>query len=343
MSIVPIINIGPTVAASPRTRRAIAREIAAACENVGFFMVTGHGIPRSLVDEVDGLSRTFFDLPLEEKLRIEVPPGRHRGYRGVGAANTAKATKTGEGRSATVAEPPLPDLRETLFAGAEPVPHDPYYSRPGANRFFQQNLWPERPAGMERAFKAYYDACTRLSACLMQLFALALELPETFFDDKIDRHVTALNSVHYPKQTSPARPGQFRSGAHTDFGSLTVLATDGTPGGLQVQLDGTWHDVTPNPEAFIINLGDLMARWTNDRWRSTFHRVINPPPELAASSRRLSLVYFHQPNFDARIECLPSCIAPGEQPKYAPTTSGEHLVAQLARIYAPQPPQPVVA
>jgi isopenicillin N synthase-like dioxygenase len=336
MSIVPIIDIGPAFIGSAPTRRAIAKEIAGACENIGFFMVTGHRIPRTLVEEADGLSRNFFDLPMEEKMRIAVPPRKNRGYRSVGAANTAMATKSGEGRTTMEAEPPQPDLRETLFTGAEPVAGDPYYERPGAERFFQWNVWPERPAPLRHALETYYASCTQLSASLMQLFALALNQPETFFDDKIDRHVAALNAVHYPKQASPARAGQFRSGPHTDFGSLTVLATDGSPGGLQVQLEGKWHDVMPIQDAFIINLGDLMARWTNDRWRSTFHRVVNPPPEIAATTRRLSLVYFHQPNFDARIECLPSCLMPGEQPKYPPTTSGEHLMAQLARIYAPQ-------
>ena len=337
MSIVPIIDISPALGGSEQTRRAIAGEIGKACESVGFFMVAGHGIPRDLVDEADGLSRVFFDLPEDEKMRIAVPPGKSRGYRRVGAANTAMAEKSGHNREGVVKQAPLPDLRETLFTGSEPVAGDPYYSRPGTERFFQQNVWPEQPAGLKPALVAYYDACAHLSSSLMQLFALALGEPETFFDTVIDRHVAALNVVHYPKQTVPARAGQFRSGAHTDFGSLTVLATDGSPGGLQVQVEGDWHDVMPVRDAFIINLGDLMARWTNDRWLSTFHRVVNPPPEVAATTRRLSLVYFEQPNFDARIECLPTCLSPGEQPKYPPTTSGEHLKAQLAKIYAPQP------
>ena len=337
MSIVPIIDMASAFDGSEHARRTLAKEIASACENIGFFMVTGHRIPRALVEEADGLSRDFFDLPAEEKMRIAVPPGKNRGFRSVGAANTAMAIKSGEeGRASTEKEPPQPDLRETLFTGAEPVAGDDYYRRPGAERFFQHNVWPERPAALKQALETYYNSCTQLSASLMRLFALALEKPETFFDDKIDHHVTALNAVHYPKQTSPARAGQFRSGPHTDFGGLTVLATDGSPGGLQVQLEGQWHDVMPIPDALIINLGDLMARWTNDRWRSTFHRVVNPPPDVAASTRRLSLVYFHQPNFDAHIECLPSCLAPGEKAKYPPTTSGEHLMAQLARIYEPK-------
>jgi isopenicillin N synthase-like dioxygenase len=337
MSIVPIIDIAPAFSGSDQTRRAIARQIGDACENIGFFMVTGHGVPRGLVDEVDGLSRTFFDLPSEEKMQIEFQPRtRQRGYRFFGAANTAMAIKSGQKSQSSAVDPPPPDLRESLITGSEPVPGDPYFLKPGAQRFFQPNVWPERPGGMQGAYKAYFDACSRLSLTLMELSALALNLPATFFDDKFDRHITNLNAVHYPRQDVPPRPGQFRSGPHTDFGSLTVLASDGQPG-LQVSVGGTWHDVTPVPESFIINVGDLMAQWTNDRWLSTLHRVVVPTQVTGASRSRLSLVFFHQPNFDAVVECLPTCLTPGELPKYAPVTSGDHLVAQLARVYAQKP------
>ena len=333
MSIVPVIDIAPALGADRQARRQIARQIGGSCEQVGFFMVTGHGVPRSLVQEVDGLSRSFFDLPADEKMRIEFQPRtRQRGYRFFGAANTALATKSGQKTQASQQEPPPPDLRESLITGSEPLPNDPYYLKPGAQRFFQANVWPQRPAGMQGAFEAYFAACSALGTTLMQLSALALGLPETFFDDKFDRHITNLNAVHYPKQSVAPRPGQFRSGPHTDFGSMTILASDGKPG-LQVSVDGTWHDVTAMPNSFIINVGDLMAQWTNDRWISTLHRVIVPAQDAAASASRLSLVFFHQPNFDAVVECLPTCLPAGERPKYPPVTSGDHLVAQIARVY----------
>jgi isopenicillin N synthase-like dioxygenase len=291
-------------------------------------MVTGHTVPQGLIEDADGLSRAFFDLPLDEKRQIMIQPGRdRRGYRPVGATNVAGSL--GE-------EGPY-DLREQLVSGPEPVPNDPYYLRPGAARFFPPNVWPERPAGLAGTWRAYHLAATRLATHLMRLFALALELPEFFFDDKIDRHVTQLVSVNYPAQHRVPMPGQLRAGAHTDFGSLTLLATDGTPGGLQVMLEGAWQDITPVKGAFIVNLGDLMAQWTNDRWRSTLHRVVNPPSEVAYESRRHSLVFFHQPNFDALIECLPTCRVAGEPGKYAPVTSGDHLLDKLAKTYLPPP------
>ncbi len=113
---------------------------------------------------------------------------------------------------------------------------------------------------------------------------------------------------------------------------MTVLRQENRPGGLQVQTaDGAWLNVETVPESFVINIGDLMACWTNDRWRSTLHRVVNPPREAFGSSARLSLVFFHQPSHDARVECLPSCIDPGHPEKYAPTTSGAHLLAKISK------------
>jgi isopenicillin N synthase-like dioxygenase len=333
---VPVIDIGPSFTGSAAARRGVAKEIGRACETLGFLMVCGHGVPQGVIDDADGLSRDFFDLPVDEKLRIAIDDRNwNRGYRRMGTTTLAN----------TRGEDAAPDLREQLVTGPEIVPGDPYYTRPEAARFFKPNRWPDRPAALRQAWTAYYAAATGLATHLMRLFALALDLPEDFFDRKVDRQITQMVSVNYPAQAIPPLPGQLRSGAHTDFGSLTLLATDGSPGGLQVMMaDGSWHDIMPVKGAYIVNLGDLMAQWTNDRWRSTFHRVVNPPATVAKESRRHSLVFFHQPNFDALIECLPTCLAPGEQPKYPPVTSGDHLAAQLAKIHLkPRTPEPAPA
>ena len=328
MSVIPVIDIAPARNGDAAARRKVADQIAAACESVGFLMVTGHGISQTLIDEVDQLSRDFFDLPDEEKLAVNINPNNpSRGYRRVGMSTLARGTD----------DRPPPDLRESFVIGPEIVPGDPYYTSPAGARFFQTNVWPEKPERLRAAYKAYYDACADLARDLMRLFALALDLPETFFDEKIDKHISAFNVNHYPKQDVAAQPNQLRAAAHTDYGSLTILSTDGSPGGLQVLVDDQWQDVMPVAGAFIINLGDLMAQWTNMRWRSTRHRVINPPQDVAASTRRLSLVFFHEPNYDARVECIPSCLAPDETPLFAPTPAGERLMSELAKTYAKKP------
>jgi isopenicillin N synthase-like dioxygenase len=130
----------------------------------------------------------------------------------------------------------------------------------------------------------------------------------------------------------PPQPWQLRAGAHSDYGSLTILKTEDKPGGLQVYTKtGIWVDVPIVAGCFVVNLGDLMGRWTNDHWVSTLHRVVNPPMESASMSRRQSLFFFHNPNYDAVIECIPSCQGPGNPPKYPVTTSGEHLRTQFVR------------
>jgi isopenicillin N synthase-like dioxygenase len=170
-----------------------------------------------------------------------------------------------------------------------------------------------------------------LAARLMRIFAMALDLDEDFFRDKTDRHISGIRANHYPEQIEPPRPGQIRAGAHTDYGAVTVLLPDAVPGLQVLSRQGEWVDVTAPAGAFVCNIGDLMQRWTNDRWISTMHRVVNPPREVAAGNRRLSIPFFHQPNYDAPIECLPSCCGPDNPPRYRPVTSGQHRLTKFLR------------
>ena len=155
----------------------------------------------------------------------------------------------------------------------------------------------------------------------MDLFALALGLDEDFFVDKIDRPVSSMRAVHYPSLGTPPLAGQLRTGAHSDYGSITILQTDDADGCLQVKThSGSWIDVISPDGAFVVNLGDLMSRWTNDRWISTLHRVAAPP--AGDSGARLSLVFFGQPNYDIVIKCLPICRRPGIRPSLPSNSPG---------------------
>jgi isopenicillin N synthase-like dioxygenase len=169
----------------------------------------------------------------------------------------------------------------------------------------------------------------------MSIFATALGMPDGFFDDKIDHHVTVLSAIHYPALDTAAAQGQLRGGPHTDFGSVTILQRDTAPGGLQVQLNGEWIDAPHVPSSFTVNLGQLMAEWTNDRWVSTIHQVTLPDQLNDVRSDRLSLPFFHQPNYDAIVDVLPTCVSAENPAKYEAVTAGEHFTRLITAMRSP--------
>jgi isopenicillin N synthase-like dioxygenase len=316
MTDIPVIDISPYLQGSPEGGREVANQINKACQEIGFFIIVGHGVDQPSVDRTYRTASDFFQLPVEDKLRIRQPdPSISRGY----------TPLKGESLSAGLGMGAPGDLKEMIDMGPVDIPGGEYYERPEAGHHFHPNLWPERPEGFEQTMKSYYRRMNRLANDLMGLFALALDLPEDFFYDKLDRNMSALRIICYPEQAEAPEPGQLRSGAHTDYGTLTILMSDQAAGGLQARhRDGYWVDVTPQPGSYVVNIGDVMQIWTNDRWVSTLHRVVNPPVELASTARRHSVVFFHQPNYDAVIETLPSCFGPLEPRKYDSFTYAEH-------------------
>ena len=324
MQTVPVIDLSPYFAGSEGDKQKVAKQVGAACRDIGFLTITGHRVPGSLVEQVYRDARAFFDLPLPIKAAIRQPsPDTVRGYSGIGE----------EGLSYSLDEATPGDLKESLTIGQIDVPaDDPYYLDREAGNFFAANLWPDLPTGLRSSWSAYFREMESLSATLMRLFARALALDETYFDDKINRHISNFRAINYPDQPETPVAGQLRAGAHSDYGSLTIVRQEAAPGGLQVQKpDGRWIDVPPVADAFVVNLGDLMRQWTNDLWRSTMHRVVNPPRDHALGSRRISLVFFHQPNYDALVRCLPSCHGPDNPPRYAPVTSGRHFIGKFVK------------
>jgi len=321
LTTVPVIDVAG-LAAGETARRAVAREIGRACEDIGFFTVVGHGVDEALVQRMYEVSRAFFDLPVADKQRVRRPkPEQSRGYIGLGEENLSY----GVGRDTT-------DLKEFFAIGPVDVPDEPYYRAPAAYPSFAPNVWPARPPELRAVYTEYYRAMEWLAGRLMRAFAQALGLREDFFDDKTDRHISGIRVLNYPDQPEPPAAGQLRAGAHSDYGALTILKAENVPGGLEVLTRaGQWVAVAPVADSFVINLGDLMMRWTNDRWISTLHRVANPPRDAALGSRRQSIVFFYQPNYDALIECLPGCCAPGHPAKYPPVTSGEHRLQKFLK------------
>lgn len=320
---VPVIDIAPCRTGAASDKRRLARAIETACRDIGFLIIAGHDVSPGLITDVEEVSREFFDLPLVEKMRVLRPtPDVTRGYIPIEGESVARSR----------GEYAPGDLNESFMVGPVDVGDTAYFHGPAAGKHFAPNLWPDRPSRLRAVYTTYYRVMSDLARTLMRLFALALDQPETFFDDKIDRHISRLRVRNYPAPARPPAPGQLRAGAHSDYGSLTILKAEDKAGGLQVMNPaGDWVDVPIVTDCFIVNLGDLMARWTNDQWVSTLHRVVNPPMDLAPLSRRQSLVFFHNPNYDAVIECIPSCRGPANPPKYPATTSGEHLRSQFVR------------
>lgn len=285
----------------------VVEQIGAACEEIGFLVVTGHGVPGGLVERMRDVSRAFFDLPAGEK--FELARGEPR--RGLPAYRPFRS----ESLAASTGERTPPDLKESLDWG------------PAVDGFG----WPARPDGLRRAFEDYRSAVGGLGARLRRLFALALDLPEDWFEPAFEGHSSSLRVVNYPAQGAAAEPGQLRAGAHTDYGCMTIIAAEHAPGGLQVRTRaGAWVDVDKPPGAFVVNLGDMMARWTNDRWVATLHRVANPPPEAGGRARRLSLVFFHDPRPDALVECIPTAGAA----RYEPVTALDYVLAKAGKALA---------
>ncbi len=219
---VPVIDIAPFGPsgdrARPIERDAVVRAVDAACTEIGFFTIAGHGVPAALIDRMLETSRAFFDLPAAEKRRVARPrPEQSRGYLALGAENLSYS----RGDASTT------DLKEFFAIGPVDVPDEAYYRRPEAYPSFAPNLWPERPAALRSVWTEYYHTLEGLAARLLRIFALALGLPDDFFRDKTDRHISGIRANHYPEQVDPPAPGQIRAGAHTDYGAVTILLPPG--------------------------------------------------------------------------------------------------------------------
>jgi isopenicillin N synthase-like dioxygenase len=321
---VPIVDLEPFFRGPEPVRLEVARRIDAVYRTSGFVIVRGHRVPPDFITQGFDVARAFFAQPLDAKMRWEAPtPDVFRGY------NPPRSQGSAYERSGPS------DIRENFMIGPLETA-DPYYRRPEFGRTYAANMWPAHPPAYRPVFERLYRAWESLARDLMRLFALGLGLPEDFFANKIDRHSSTCVANHYPEQPDEPRPGEVRAAEHTDVGSVTILSQDRARGGLEIldRVASGWIDVVTEPDELVINLGDLMARWTNDRWVSTRHRVVNPPRSEAATNRRMSLTFFQHPNWDAVVECVPTCVSPDRPCAYPAVLAGEHMHRRMlaARI-----------
>jgi isopenicillin N synthase-like dioxygenase len=310
---IPLIDIGGFESADHSERQAVATKWGKAFETVGFASIVGHGISEFLFDGIYAKATNFFDQPLDVKMRWHLPSANGVGYSPVGAEAVA--------RSMGKALPP--DLSEALqFLNVHLGDSD-------------GNIWPESPPDFRRTVEQFVLEAAALERRLMRISATALNLEADYFEPFYDRMSTKLRLVNYPDQPDEPMPGQLRNGAHTDFGGFTILRQDDAPGGLQVKVpDDQWIDVKPVRGALVINAGDLIQRWTNDRWNSNVHRVINPPRQLTGSTRRISIVLFTGPNPDTVVTCLPTCCGSDGKGKYPPINATDHVRERVRQTYS---------
>ena len=317
----PLVNLDQFLSADPGEQEQIAKDVDEICSTIGFLVVKGHGVDTQVIDAAWHAAETFFALPLEEKLKSESPdPQCPRGY--FPLAKEALAQSLG-------AETP-PDIKESLGIG----PMHPPEQSVSAYDFdfhFGENLWPDRPPQLRSALTCYIDELEALGGRVLRLFAAALELPHDYFERFHTSPRCALRCLSYPAVNGRLLPGQRAAGEHSDYGSITMLKSDPHVPGLEVRRpDGKWIQAPLVEDGFIINIGDMMARWTNDRWVSTLHRVTCPDN----APRRQSMAFFHNANYDANIECIPTCLADGESPKYEPVTAGAYLMHRFKSALA---------
>jgi isopenicillin N synthase-like dioxygenase len=320
------ISLAGAVAGDAAARRTTAAAIDAQLRRIGFFVIADHGVPAGVIDGAVAAAEAFFGQPLDAKMRVRSSAqGSPRGYLDFGLETLALTT----------GQRTPPDLKEGFGMGPPRIAAEKDVL--GGTATYTPNLWPDpaRPPGFRAAIETYYAAMERLTSVLMELFAIGMDLPPAYFVDRFTDHNSTLRLIHYPPLERAPQADQLRAGAHTDYGALTILLGQDRPGGLQVRTpSGAWIDARTGPHAFVVNIGDLMMRWTNDTRLSTPHRVANPPEGAGEASRRLSFAYFCNPNDDLMIECLPGCASAERPARHPPIRAGRHRFEKIERSKA---------
>jgi isopenicillin N synthase-like dioxygenase len=301
---VPVIDFAPFREGSAEGKTRVADAIRAACESTGFFYLSAHSVAPATIADAFAASRRFFAGPIAERLKVKLVIGKNRGYQPLGSRIYAEKADA-------------PDLNESFKYQHEFASDDPDIL--DGSRVHALNQWPDLP-DFRAPLLAYYDAMERLSDDLLRAFSLALDLREDYFLAFYRKPLTQINLIHYPPHPPVTAERQFGLRPHADTTAFTILAQGGVEG-LQVEHRGGWIEVPPIPGTFVINIGDMMARWTNDRFASTPHRVIN-----RSGQERYSIPFFAIPDFDAVVECLPSCHGPGNPAKYPPLRVGDFMI-----------------
>ena len=327
---VPTVDITPYVTGgTPEARAEVARQIDEACRTVGFIQITGHGIPDPVIDDLTDAMDGFFALSLDEKKAYRTPPKINRGYSPPKSESLSLSLGVEQASR-------MNDFFEAFNVGAGQAdyPEAPDLPQPD----YAENLWPDVD-GFEAQVQTYFGEAARVARTMTRIFADALGLEPDFFAERSGHSldVMRMNNYALPPGTDVTLDGDLVGmGEHTDYGIVTILWADQVKGLQVLGADGSWNDVSPADDALLINLGDVTARWTNERWMSTLHRV-KPPVIDGTIERRRSAAFFHDGDVDALIETLPSCVDAEHPDLYTPITVGDHIRAKLAGSRAGKP------
>ncbi|KAG8045936.1 hypothetical protein GUJ93_ZPchr0008g12133 [Zizania palustris] len=311
-------NLNCISLADPDTLKSVAL-LKQACLDSGFFYVVDHGISQELMDAVFAQSKKFFDLPIIEKMKL-LRNEKNRGYTPVlDEILDPKNQVNG-------------DYKEGYYIGVEVPEDDPQANKP----FYGPNQWPsdEVLPKWREVMEQYHNEALRVAKSVAKIIALALNLEEDFFDkpEMLGEPIATLRILHYEGQVSNPAKGVYGAGAHSDYGLITLLATDDVVG-LQICKDSSaqpqvWEYVAPVKGGFIVNLGDMLERWSNCIFRSTLHRVV------LDGRQRYSIAYFVEPSHDCIVECLPTCKSESNPPKFAPITCSAYLSQRYKDTHA---------
>lgn len=323
--VIPLIDFSQFLNGNPDQRKETAKAILHGFQTAGFIYLKGLPITPEYRKHVFETSAKYFRLPTETKLsHCWTTPEANRGYSAPGREKTTTLTDIDDVKKLRDA---APDLKESLEIGREGEPDHP-------------NHWPEEEGelvGFKETMLGFHAKCKELHMEVMRAIAVGLGIDESWFDSYTDVGDNTLRLLHYPevkKDVFAINPGQVRAGAHSDYGSITLLFQD-SRGGLQVQSPtGVFVDATPIEDTVVVNAGDLLARWSNDNIKSTIHRVVEPPSgEGDVYPARYSIAYFCNPNFKSYIEAIPGTYAAEKDRKYEGINSGQYLVQRLTATY----------
>jgi isopenicillin N synthase-like dioxygenase len=310
-STIPVISIAKLRDGGEDGLREVAAAIRKAAIEVGFFYIADHGVSADLIAATHAMSRHFFALPLAAKRAAEINH-RHRGFLKIGEAVMHGAKR--------------PDLKESFIFGLDLPETDPDVI--AGKKLMGPNIWPPALPEMKSVLDAYYAAVIGCGEQLLRAVAIALDRREGFFLEKFRKPLARGSIIYYPPQPPDLGDAQFGVSPHSDYGCLTLLWQNDS-GGLQVRAkDGSWIMAPPIEGTFVVNIGDLLARWTNDLFASTEHHVIN-----RSGRERYSIAMFYDPHFDTAIEVLDTCVPAGEAPHYAPTTCGAYILERFGGAF----------